>query len=52
MSNGAILKNATWKQYNIKWYKIKIVKHNIVQRLHGVALDSPTVNSAKSKSAT
>ena len=47
MSNSAILKNATWKQCNIKWYKIRIVEHNIVQHLH-----SATVNGVTTKSAT
>ena len=52
MSSSAMLKNAAWKQCNIKWYIIKIVEHNIVQDLHSATLDSSTVNSATSKSAT
>ena len=52
MSNSAILKNATWKQCNIKWYKIKIVEHNIVLHLHSETLKNRTVNSVKWKSAT
>ena len=52
MSNSALLRNVTWKQWNIKWLKIKIVELNIVQHLHSPTLDSATVNSAASKSAT
>ena len=42
MSNSAIL-----KKWNIKWCKIRIVEHNIVQHLH-----SATVNGVTTKSAT
>ena len=52
MSSSAMLKNAAWKQCNIKWYIIKIMEHNIVKDLHSATLDSSTVNSATSKSAT
>ena len=52
MSNSAILKNTAWKQCNIKWQKIKIVQDNIVQYLHSATLDSATVNSVTSKTAT
>ena len=52
MSNSAISKNTTWKQCNIKWQKVKIVEHNIVQHLHGATLGSAIVNSATSKRAT
>ena len=40
------------QQCNIKWQKVKIVEHNIVQHLHGATLGSAIVNSATSKSTT
>ena len=49
MLNSAISKkqheNNAW--YDIKWYSIKIVEHNIVLHLHNATLDSVTKNIKK-----